>query len=324
MDQRSEHSQNLRFMLCRPRGGLNDALAQMFLCYLYAKKHHRTLIIDSTFSGFYLPFDTFFELLETDPSVKLSLDDDLRGHLNTLTCAPAELQGRISSFMAYYCNSLNGYRDALTHVSTCCDFTKPAAEELVVHENAGGGKKSRKMLGLLRLRPSIAEEINRRLAVLPHSYVAVQIRNTDMRTNYLAFFEKLRPALQGKTILLCSDDDEVKAQASQLFGADRVVSLRQFGGFNGQPLHLLGSDVDVETKYNLTLDALTDLMAMGLARAVHVPLNIEGGVSGFGQLGRLLQADKSLVHQLLHRPAGLSMRLNRYLRQKIHLLPLHF
>lgn len=287
-----------RFLLCRPHGGLNDTLVQIFLCYRYAKTHRRALVIDTRQSGIYLPLDRFFALHKPDPAVFLSIDDDLLAHLNALACHPSQLQGRIHAFKTAYDAGTNQQRDLQTRISTRLNFKSSATEPLVVHEDFGGGNKSVKTLRLLCLKTDVADEINRRLSVLPASYVALQVRNTDRQSDYLPFFAQHREKFANSMVLLCSDDDKVSSHAQDVFGPDKIINLRRIGGFHGKPLHLLGKKISEEAKFNILLDALTDIMAMAMANAVYVA-NHE---SGFGRLGRALQADKALASQLLGRP----------------------
>lgn len=308
--------ENQKFIFCRPQGGLNDTLVQIYKCYRYAKRHKRTLVIDSRKSGIYLPLDRFFELHKPDPTVLLSVDDDLLKYFDTLPCHPQELRGRISTFKTYTTVDTTRQLDVKTGVPTGFDFKTIVGEPLVVHENFGGGNLSTKTLRLLCLKSEIAEKIKRSLSQLPKSYVALQVRNTDMQSNYLQFFQNVRPHVAGRFVLLSSDDDKMKACAAEVFGSDKVINLRRIGGFNGKPLHLLGKKVRETTKFKIVLDALTDLMAMAHSQTVYLANN----KSGFGRLGRALQADKALTAQLLGNSAPASSKTIRSRLQAIEAL----
>ena len=56
----------MRYLLCRPRGGFNDTLSQIFLCMQYAKKTNRKLIIDTTRSGLHDNFSSYFKTVTND------------------------------------------------------------------------------------------------------------------------------------------------------------------------------------------------------------------------------------------------------------------
>jgi hypothetical protein len=314
------NSKENRYVLCRPNGGLNDTLVQIFLCLQYAKTNRRTLIIDTARSGIYLPFHHFFEFIRPDSSVVLELNDQLLAHLESLECHPPELRGRIGSFNTEYSGEIGSSRDTVSGISTRLDFGLATNEPLVVHENCGGGRKSIQMLGFLCLRESVAGEINRRLMLLPESYVSIHVRNTDMHCDYELFFASIAPEIAGKNVLLCSDDDKVFASASKFFGADKTINLRRVGGFDGKPLHSLGSGVDDGTKFSIVIDALTDLMAMAFSKCVYLTTSTDGHQSGFGRLGENLHSHQSLALQLMRRPVPLSFQLNRSMRQILNRL----
>ena len=299
---------------------MNDALVQIFLCYRYSKTHKRILIIDSTASGLYLPFSEFFEFTKPDAAVIPQLDESLLAYLETLETRPAELQGRIGSFKSSYSHEICASRDTVSGISTKLDFSMGANEPLLVHENFGGGKRSIEMLGFLSLRESVADEISRRLEVLPTNYASIHVRNTDLQSDYEPFLVSIAPKIAGRDVLLCSDDDKVFASALRLFGAEKTINLRRVGGFDGRPLHSLGDSVDDATKFSIVLDALTDLMAMAFSQSVYLTTSTDGHQSGFGRLGQLLNSDKPLAMQLLRRPVPLSARLYRAIHQKLSLL----
>jgi hypothetical protein len=290
-----------RFVLCRPHGGLNDTLVQIFRCYAYAKEHQRNLIIDTLRSGIYLPFDRFFKLNTPDPSVFMSLNSDILHHLQSLACHPVELQGRIDSYTLVLSPKIKGYRDSQSEAPTKLDFSESFDEPLVIHEAYGGGKQSIDMLRLLRFTTSVADEVKLRLSDLPDAYAVLQIRNTDMKTDYLPFLEALKHKITGKFVVVCSDDDAAVTQVRAALGFANTASLRRIGGFKGRPLHMLGKHLNENLKFDIMMDALTDLMAMALSEKLYFTENRQGTHSGFAQLGRLLHSDNACALQLLHR-----------------------
>ena len=76
----------------------------------------------------------------------------------------------------------------------------------------------------LRLVPEVAQEIAGALAALGEDYDAVHIRNTDVRTDYLSAFREMFPQVQGRKLLVCSDDLLCREEAKQFFVESEVVS----------------------------------------------------------------------------------------------------
>ncbi|MCP5000226.1 MAG: hypothetical protein GY933_16185 [Hyphomicrobiales bacterium] len=84
-----------KYLLCRPKGGLNDTLCQIERCWQYAEQHHRTLIVDTTRSCFAGEFSNFFEPTEASDKIVFAQTDELLGVLNNASCFPPEVEGNL-------------------------------------------------------------------------------------------------------------------------------------------------------------------------------------------------------------------------------------
>ena len=69
-----------KYLLCRPRGGLNDTLTQISLCLDYAFKFKRHLIIDTMRSGILDRFDNYFEPVIPFQNLSLYMREDFDLH----------------------------------------------------------------------------------------------------------------------------------------------------------------------------------------------------------------------------------------------------
>jgi hypothetical protein len=55
----------VKYLLCRPLGGLNDILCQIYNCYGYCLRNNRILMIDTEYNSFFgKSFDTYFSFNE--------------------------------------------------------------------------------------------------------------------------------------------------------------------------------------------------------------------------------------------------------------------
>ena len=56
----------MKYVLCRPKCGLNDALVRIMRCYTYCEAIHRTLLIDTTYNSdfFHSSFDLYFKFTD--------------------------------------------------------------------------------------------------------------------------------------------------------------------------------------------------------------------------------------------------------------------
>lgn len=90
-----------KYLLCRPRGGLNDTLSQIEKCWRYADSHDRILIVDTEYLisyGIGIAFDKIFKLKKHSENVLLKLDPLLRAELNLASVFPSPLKSRIDSY----------------------------------------------------------------------------------------------------------------------------------------------------------------------------------------------------------------------------------
>jgi hypothetical protein len=60
-----------KYLLCRPTGGINDIFCQIEMCWDYAEKYNRNLIIDTTnHLSLMANFSDFFSPLNRDPHIQ--------------------------------------------------------------------------------------------------------------------------------------------------------------------------------------------------------------------------------------------------------------
>ena len=71
-----------KFLLCRPQGGLNDTLCQIELCWRYAARFNRTLIIDARKSGLHADFSEFFQQKKASNKILLDVSSEMFDFLN--------------------------------------------------------------------------------------------------------------------------------------------------------------------------------------------------------------------------------------------------
>lgn len=314
-----------RYLLCRPRGGLNDTLCRIGLCWQYASKFNRTLIIDCQQSSLFGDFCDFFEIIDRSARVIPALDDRLLKQLNTLPCRPAELAGRLADYTVGFTHKV-GYIDASTGKPTRFTNTYPAQfvddfpEPLLVYEDSGGGTDSASLLPLIRLAPSCQKEVRAALATLPRLFHAVHVRNTDYRTDYQTLFARIRRRLGTTPLLVCSDDPDVASYARRHFRGPVMEISRQTRSMHPTgALHQKGAHATTDAQRRAVIDSLVDLCSLASAKhlyygPVHSVLDGvrlretgqvfyrpvgPGWVSGFSLLARYLCENKKLLDSLL-------------------------
>ena len=308
-------NENEAYVLCRPRGGLNDTLCQIERCWLYAEDTGRTLLVDASRSSFASRISEVFQPRAGTPAVCFDPDEELLARLDTLTCHPRQLCGRLATYRPQPATAGIWYVDAETSAPLTFDFRRGYRARVLVHENVGGGPKACHFLERVVLAPALRDLVLGRLADLlnrdpARGYLAVHVRNTDIRTDFERLFASIAPRVQGRTLLVCSDDAGVVRRAREVFTSSHVVSVGNVPDRNGAPLHLGAAVAEEAARRAQAVEAIVDLVALGGAETVfHASDSVLGAsrrrvVSGFSRLAAHLAGNKHVLDALLQRETG--------------------
>lgn len=289
-----------KFVLCRPRGGLNDTLCQIERCREYAERHSRTLLIDSTRSGLLGEFSEFFQLRDETARVHLDLTDTQLKFLNTLSCYPHALRGKLDAYQPVYSSEARNFLDKNTGIRPSFDFKKDYEEAVLVHEQCGGGKKSFALLDRIALAESLRPIVLSRIQALGEGYIAIHVRNTDYKTEYETFFRTLYPRVTNRSLLVCSDDAAVIAHARAFFDKSKIMtsSRAEYSG-NRPPHNWHKKRGSKRQRKAITTNAIVDLIALGRAKKLYFA-NVMGDFpSGYSRLAEYLCRHKRVIDALL-------------------------
>jgi hypothetical protein len=313
-----------RYLLCRPRGGLNDTFCQIERCWHYAEQFDRHLIIDTHKSALHGDFSDYFEIIDDRKSITSKIDQDTLIHLNTLECRPHFVQGRLDSYVSTF-DLKAGFIEVNSNLpveferSKKGHFENDFNEPLLIHDNYGGGDYSFNLLKRVRLSDSILLRIRKAIESLPIPYDAVHIRNTDYRTNYQKLFRKIRSKIHTDRLLVCSDDPSVIEYAKNFFDVqivsfdDRHQSIHPTG-----VLHDVNSFDTKEAYTSSVIHSFIDLLALAnadrlflstldsikielLSNSVNkglIPLPAKM-LSGYSRLAKYMFEHKSIIDQWL-------------------------
>ena len=178
-----------RYLLCRPRGGLNDCLSQIYLTILHSIRFKRQLIIDTTCGGLCDQFSNYFETIAPFANIQTILTEQMKEQLNMATCFPRSFQGKLGSYKLYYCGETDNVIDS-TSKERPCIITPDPAESLLLHDQYGGGA-GYKALPYFKLTENAAKEITKRLDILPKRYKAIHLRASDIPLDYKTFLNQI-------------------------------------------------------------------------------------------------------------------------------------
>ncbi|TPW33107.1 hypothetical protein FJU08_00615 [Martelella alba] len=284
-----------KLLLARPLGGLNDSLVQLELCRSYAQRFGRTLIIDTNAGNLKDDFHIYFEPL-AHFGVPLRLySADVVQDLNQIdSVRPAAVTHQLSTYKLKFIEQRYVLADKKVPVQF--DMAADHKEQLLVHEQCGGGRDSFNFLQHVCLQPFLANEIVKRLLSLKLGYDAIHVRHTDYQTDYRNFLKRLAPSVRGRRVLLCTDSPQVQEEAPALLaGCADVLMLSQIPDTGGLPGHELGR----EGAFKRNIDALTDLVAMACSRRFYFTNVSQGNISGFSMLAESLRLNPALTLSLL-------------------------
>jgi hypothetical protein len=184
----------MKFLLCRPRGGFNDTLNQIEWCFRYAERFNRTLIIDTEYlvaTGIGVNFSKMFRLTRPNTQIFLELTAKLTQHLNTLSTYPHACFGRLDSYQTRL-NEQCKFIDITSGVALTFNFNKDYSEDVLLHDQLGGGQLGIDCLRRLRLTDSFRQDVLPLLQpLLGKTHLGIHIRNTDFMTAIKAFSKAL-------------------------------------------------------------------------------------------------------------------------------------
>jgi hypothetical protein len=280
-----------KYVLCRPRGGLNDMLCQIQLCWDYAKKFDRTLVINTDNSGFLDSFENYF-VLKGSTEVDVVFDFPIGADLTKASCVPNELFSHIDDYKAVWISG-GGFVDQASNVKVTFDFTEDYSESVLIHEQCGGGNNSIDVLANFVLSSDLAKIALDKIETLG-TYQSIHVRNTDYKTEYESFFNEIDSSSGEEKLVLCTDDYACQSYAVKFF-RERLMLSSNIPDLNGKSLHANMKINRLQANY----DSIIDLLVLASGTKLHTT-NLTGGFkSGFSRLAEHLQARKDIIEQLL-------------------------
>jgi len=256
-----------KYILCIPNScGFNDVMCQIYVAYMFSKKTNRKLIIDTRLSGLADDLSNYMELNDPNTNIELNLNEKSIEYLNTLSCFPKELTGKIDTiypvfksvgknieflYKFTYIKGINLHRYISfkylfnrlivgikrstrgkyfkkLYKNSNIELLENKNESLLVFHRSGGGEASIEALKLFKFKENISKVLFDKLNKLGNDYDAVHIRNTDYRSNYIDFLKKNQNKLIQRTVLVCSDNFNVVESAKEILKDSNIISFNKF------------------------------------------------------------------------------------------------
>ena len=294
----------MKYLLCRPRGGLNDTLCQIEKCWQYAETHNRILIIDTEYlvaGGIGIEFSKLFCLIQCNQSIHLKLTPTLLENLNSLSTYPHSCSGRLNLYKVRYDAGCRNYKDTDNGIQLTFNFNEIYTEELLIHDQCGGGLIGTNCLARLRLTDKFKQDVlNLLTPLIEKKYLAIMIRNTDYKTDYKPIFNEIYEKSINQRLLICSDSIEVQNYAKIFFDKSELITLGIPPDTGGMGLASFARlHCNDGQRYELMVKAVADLMGMANATESIFTRLTSNRFSGFALLAGSLRKNPSVVNQLL-------------------------
>jgi hypothetical protein len=289
----------MKYLLCRPRGGLNDTLCQIEACWSYCEKYNRRLIIDTKRSGIFVDLSELFVNTSENEFI-FNLPNELIEELNKLSCQIKVIEKKIDIYKCEY-EKENNYVESTTREKLTFDFSIDHKENLLLHEQCGGGTDSINLLKRLKLTDELKKKFNH--CKIEGAYKSIHIRNTDYKTNHISLLNELKEELSGQKVLVCSDNQNVVEDAKTILSESDIISKTK-NNFSevGKPLHSTHNNYTYEQKKLLTENSIIDLLLLANSEKIYYS-NLSGfnfvKLSGFTKLSILLNQHKDTLNKLI-------------------------
>ncbi|QFZ92693.2 hypothetical protein [Synechococcus elongatus] len=281
-------NQPKKLVLCMPGGGLNDVLCITLLFYQYSLRNSRTLFIGSKYSS----VGSLKSLFSGWPQSIKFIDEKYENLIeNASTIFPPQAKKYIQQ-----CGSDLGFDQSdQTPVHITFNTSKAYPDSLLVHVGRGGGFGF-DLLRHLQLKEPYRTSVIQTIQRLPHTYDSVQIRNTDIQTDWQILLEQLGRQSTSLPLLVCSDSDLVLQTFKDRLSKIRpVISLRSFcKDYQSTPLHY----AKTKSQLQKNTEMFADLFSMAFSRKLYLAASAQG-ISGFPRLALALHLHQQTALKIL-------------------------
>ena len=300
----TSQSLTLKYVLCRPQGGLNDMLCQIEKCCRYAEKTNRMVVIDSNYTNsenFHDELNLYFS--SRQHKLFLSINE-LGFNLETLSVFPHCLSGKLHTYKTATKKPFEPFYETVSNEAITFDFATNYKEDLVVSHQGAGGNLSLFALLRLKITKPIQDELLRRLKLIDGPYVSIHIRQTDYQSDYASAIEALNKN-PPRRLFVASDNQRIVDELMEKLPHTKIFSFSKNLSRDGHPIHFKNHK-DKSLNFERNRDAIIDLMMLGMSSYL-VLCKISNGLtpdkkpnySGFSLLAKLLHENKIILNHLL-------------------------
>jgi len=281
-----QQEQKVKYLLCRPMGGLNDALCQIEACVRYAKRHNRRLVVDTPEGGL---VHSVFQLLVPvgfRADTTFFPGPDFLSQMNSMTTYPRVVEGAIDRYKSRR-SSGAPWLEEISSAPITFDFRKSYPHDLLVHHSQGGGTLSFVAIERFRVSDYALSEIEPLLSRLPRDFNALHLRATDIQSSYHDAIWQVAGLGTAIPTLLCSDNNGVLDYATSTGTEEKFVTFPKHEVPAGIPLHLAAGKVSKGQFERGAIQLLSEIIAVAFAQQIFlapVYSRSQWYLSGLGRL----------------------------------------
>jgi len=274
----------MKYLLCRPHGGLNDNFCCIERCIQYCIKYDRILLIDTNYDNMYrFNFKTVFKYTNDE---------------NIITDSEKIKEIIINKNLTIYPNyvkDLYNYKLAYDYIIIAdnkikyeFNINKNYIEDIILYTFGGCDDNSYKLMKYLKLTDYYINDIIEKYNQIPKPYVSIHIRNTDYKCNYINFYNKNKEKIKNANIFLATDSiDAFNYFKSQQL---KIYSFTELPDKN-TPYHK-----SKNSKEEILLNTILDLFLLGLGNNFIIPEDNKGG---YARLSKFLYENKNTLHNII-------------------------
>jgi hypothetical protein len=289
---RNKKSEEKRYLICFPHGGINDMLTRISQCYNYCLKYNRILVIDSSYDWFKEDIRDYINF--NSPIIYKGELNKLYDKLNKETTYPPEFKGILNNrFNFKY--SPGGY--IYNNTTIINNLSRDYTEIVKLFVGCSDGRIINiNLLKECSFKPLVINIFRDRYDKLPKDYISVHIRNTDKLSNVDEFLNKYKEEIIGKSIFLATDHAPTIVKFKEIFGSN-LYSFATIPDNNGKSIHYNHKSVP---RRQFNIDCFVDLLLLASGSKVYLSsiINLPYIISGYGRLAMILHNNKDLLRQL--------------------------
>jgi len=230
-------------------------------------------------------FDKYFTFIDESNIIYNSYTIKTLIFNNEFTTYPNILENKLYDYDNRY-EYIRGF--CYNSVSLSVNFNEEYSEDIILHNNCGGGTNGANMLSLLILNDYVIDSIKIRYTMIDKPYTSIHIRNTDYKTDYIAFSTQNNNTILEDNIFLATDSKEALVYFKNLKTNDKLYTFIKTLNNNNYPIHRVNNN----NTGNVFIDTICDVILLALAdKFVFPPKNY-----GFTKLAIQLFNNKNILH----------------------------